>query len=213
MIITHYGGQCFKVQTGDTIIAFDPPSKKSKLKPVRFGANVALVSLNDKNFNGVENLSYGDKKPFIISGPGEYEVKDIFIKGTLVKAKYGSEEKNNTIYSILFDGLKLCFLGALSTADSITSEVKGEISGSDILFVPIGGGDVLSSSDAGKVAVSLESKVIIPMHYEGLGEKNSLAAFLKEEGGDKITPVDKLTVKKKDIEEKEGEIIVLKSSV
>jgi len=212
MIITHYGGQCFKVQTGDTIIVFDPPSKNSKLKPVRFGANVALVSLNDKDFNGVENLSYGEKKPFVISGPGEYEVKEIFIKGAMVKTKYGGKEKINTIYYVLFDGLKLCFLGALSTTDSITSDIKGEISGSDILFVPIGGGDVLSPSDAGKISVSLESKIIIPMHYDGLGEKDALKIFLKEEGGDKVAPVEKLTIKKKDLEGKEGEIIVLKSS-
>ena len=60
MIITYHGGECFKIQTGDTVIAFNPPSKNSKLKPARFGSDVAFVSLNDKDFNGVENLSYGD---------------------------------------------------------------------------------------------------------------------------------------------------------
>ncbi len=209
MIITHYGGQCFKIQTGDIVIAFNPSSKDSKLKPARFGADVALVSLNDKDFNGTENLSYGDKEPFVVSGPGEYETKEIFIKGFLTETNYGGEKKINTIYTVLFDGIKLCFLGAVGSVDSISSEIKGEISRSDILFVPIGGGDVIPSSGAGKLAVSLEPKVIIPMHYEGIGESDALKEFLKEEGVDKVSPVDKLTVKKKDLEGKEGEIIVL----
>ena len=209
MIITHHGGECFKIQTGDTVIAFNPPSKNSKLKAPRFSADVAFVSLNDDDFNGAQNMSYGDKEPLIISGPGEYEVKEIFIKGFPTETTYGKSKKINTVYSVFFDGIKLCFLGALGSADAITSEIKGEIANHDILFVPIGGGDVLSPSEAGKVAVSLVPKVIIPMHYEGLGEKNALKTFLKEEGGDKVTPIEKLTIKKKDFEGKEGEIVVL----
>jgi len=219
MIITHHGGECFKIQTGDTVIAFNPPSKNSKLKAPRFGADVAFISLNSDDFNGVENNTYADKKPLVISGPGEYEVKEIFIKGFGAETTYKGKKKINTIYSVLFDGIKLCFLGALGSADSITSETKGEISNHDILFVPIGGlpatsapqagSNVLSPSEAGKVAVSLAPKVIIPMHYEGVGEKDALKTFLKEEGGDKIAPIEKLTIKKKDLEGKEGEIVVL----
>ena len=213
MIITHYGGEYFKIQTGDIVIAFNPPSKNSKLKAPRFGADVTFVSLNNSNFNGTENNVYGDKEPLVVSGPGEYEVKEIFIKGFPTGTTYEKETKINTIYSVLFDGIKLCFLGALSSADAITSEIKGEIANHDILFVPIGGADVLSPSEAGKVAVSLAPKIIIPMHYEGVGEKDALETFLKEEGGDKITPIEKLTIKKKDFDGKEGEIVVLKSSV
>lgn len=212
MIITHYGGQSFKVQTGDTVIAFNTPNKNSKLKTPRFGADIAFVSLNSDDFNGTENNSYGDKQPFVVSGPGEYEIKEIFIKGFLTETTYEKKKKINTVYSVLFDGIKICFLGALGSIDSITSEIKGEITNHDILFVPVGGGDVLSSADASKVAVSLVPKIIIPMHYDGIGEKDSLKAFLKEEGGEKIVPVEKLTIKKKDFDGKEGEIVVVKSS-
>ncbi len=210
MIITHHGGECFKIQTGDTVIAFNPPSKNSKLKVSRFGVDVAFVSLNNDDFNGVENMSYGDKEPLVVSGPGEYEVKEIFIKGFPTETIYKEEKKINTIYSVLFDGIKICFLGALGSTDAITSEIKGEIMNHDILFVPIGGIDVLSPSEAGKVGVSLASKIIIPMHYESMGEKDAIKTFLKEEGGDKITPIEKLTIKKKDFDEKEGEIVVLR---
>jgi hypothetical protein len=45
------------------------------------------------------------------------------------------------------------------------------------------------------------------MHYD----KNSLGAFLKEIGAEGKATVDKLTIKKKDILEMEGEVVVLKA--
>jgi len=53
--------------------------------------------------------------------------------------------------------------------------------------------------------------VIIPMHYDGIGQKDALKTFLKEAGAESSKPVDKLTIKKKDLEGKAGEVVVLKS--
>ena len=50
----------------------------------------------------------------------------------------------------------------------------------DILFVPIGGDGVLDPAQAYKLAVSLEPKLIIQMHYGDVGDKNALKTFLKE---------------------------------
>ena len=71
MIITYLGVEFFKVQFGDTTIAFNPISKDSKFKPTRFFSDIALVSLNNPDMNGTENLSYNGKDTFVISGPGE----------------------------------------------------------------------------------------------------------------------------------------------
>jgi L-ascorbate metabolism protein UlaG (beta-lactamase superfamily) len=206
MIITYLGGESFKVQFGDTTLAFNPVSKDSKLTSSRFGADVALITTNHPDFNGVDQVSHGEKKPFAITGPGEYETKGIFIKGFLSQSKYGKENHINTIYMVALEGMNLCFLGALSNTNltNETTEALGEI---DILFVPIGGGEILGPSDAYKFAVSLEPRIIIPMHYDDA----TLKAFIKE-GGEKIDPVDKLTLKKKDLEGKEGDIVVLSST-
>src|SRR5450631_1774437 len=91
MVITHYGGEFFKIAFGDATLALNPISKDSKLKPSRFGADVALVSLNHEDFNGVEQIGFGEKTPFVVSGPGEYEIKGIFIKGFLTKSNYGGK--------------------------------------------------------------------------------------------------------------------------
>lgn len=210
MIITYYGIMFFRVQVGDTIIAFNPPSKDSKYKPNRFGADVCFISLNHKDTNGVSTVTLGEKKPIIIQGPGEYEVKGIFARGLPSISKYDGEKRINTIYSVNFEGLHLVYLGA-AIGPSLSADVEEGLDNIDVLFVPIGGGGVLSVAEADKVSVTLEPKLIIPMHYGTVGAPGALKNFLKEGGAEGTKEVDKLTLKRKDLDGKEGEIIVLAS--
>ena len=116
----------------------------------------------------------------------------------------------NTLYLLSLDGIKICFLGALNSAE-LSPEIMESIEDIDILFVPIGGEGVLDASSAYKLAVKLEPKVIIPMHFGDVGNKNALKTFLKEGGEESTKAEEKLTLKKKDLEGKEGDIIVLTS--
>ncbi len=208
MVISYQGGECFKVSFGDITLAFNPPSKDSKLKAAKFGSDIVLVSLNNPDMNGVESASFGDRQPFVVTGPGEYEIKEITVKGFGSKSSYGGGERLNTIYFVTLEGMNLCFLGALGTAD-LPQEAKQELDDVDILFVPIGGSGVLDHAEAYKLAVKLEPRIVIPMHYGELGTKDSLKHFLKEAGAESTKPVDKLTLKKKDLEGKEAEVVVL----
>ena len=141
-----------------------------------------------------------EKSGFVIEGPGEYEIKEVFIKGFLSEGK----DHLNTVYLITFEGMKLCFLGSLSNHE-LSPKVFENLEDIDILFVPVGGSEVLEPAVAYKLAVSLEPSIIIPMHYT----KASLEQFIKE-GGEKVEALDKYVVKKKDLEGKEGDIVVLK---
>jgi len=205
MVITHQGGQCFKVSFGDTTIAFDPIAKQSKLSATKFGADIAFISLNHPNFNGADQASHGTKEPYVVRGPGEYEVGSVTARGFGVKTTYDGEEKYNNIYQVKLEDINMVFLGVLGDTE-IDPKILGSFGDIDILFVPIGGGDVLDVPQATKLAVKLEAKLIIPMHYD----KNSLAAFLKEIGVTDPVVVDKLTIKKKEVSEMEGEVRVLK---
>lgn len=208
MIITYHGADFFKVSFGNTTIAVNPISKDSKLKSTKFGSDITLVSLNSPEHNGADITSRGDKESFLIKGPGEYEVSEVFIKGFLSKSNYDGEERINTIYTVSLEGINLCFLGALGDKD-ISAETKEAIDGIDILFVPIGGDGVLEPAVAQKLAVQFEPKLIIPSHYGDVGVANSLKMFLKEAGEESVKPIDKLTIKKKDLDGKEGEVVVL----
>ena len=207
MIITYLGGQFVKVQFGDTILAFNPVSKDSKLKASKFGADIVLTSVNHADFNGVDQVTFGDKKPFAISGPGEYEVKGVFIKGFGSESGYDGEKRINTIYTVSLEGMNIAFLGAINTAE-LPKEADESIDEVDILFVPISGDGVLDPATAYKLAVSIGPKIIIPVNYGDSGDKDALKKFLKEAGENpKAEP--KLTLKRKDLDGKEAEVVVL----
>ncbi|MDO8575643.1 MAG: MBL fold metallo-hydrolase, partial [bacterium] len=210
MIITYQGAEFVKIQFGDMTIALNPVSKDSKLPSSRFGADICLISANHPDFNGSDLVSHGDKKPIVIDGPGEYESKDVFIQGFASETEYGGKKSINTIYKILLEGMDICFLGAISNPE-IKNEVVEALDDIDILFVPIGGDGVLDPAKAYKLAVLLEPKIIIPIHYGDISKnKDALKIFVKE-SGDPATPQDKLTLKKKDLEGKEGDVMVLEA--
>jgi len=211
MVITHHGGQCFKVTFGDLTLVFDPISKGGTLPGVRFGADIALVSRNHPNMNGLAEVAYGEKEPFAITGPGEYEKEGVTVQGFLTKSQYGlgkgQTDAVNTVYAVKLEGMTLVHLGALSDT-ALSLDAREAIDEIDVLFVPVGGDGVLDAAEAGKLATFLEPKIIIPMHWSGMGQGGALEAFIKEEGGES-EKVDKLTLKKKDAAEKDGAIIVV----
>ena len=214
MVITHHSGQCFKVTLGTLTLVFDPISKNATLPSVRFGADIALISRNHPDMNGAAEVAYGDKKPFIINGPGEYERAGVSIQGFLTHSAYGGEGVN-TMYVVELEDMTLVHLGALSDKE-LPQEAREALDDIDVLFVPVGGEGVLSAGDAHALTVALEPHIIVPMHWSGMGLPHndgkgiskSLEAFLKQEGG-AAEKVDKLTLKKKDAVAHDSDIIVI----
>ncbi|HRH55468.1 MAG TPA: MBL fold metallo-hydrolase [Candidatus Paceibacterota bacterium] len=211
MVITHHGGQCFKVTLGDLTVVFDPIAKGASLPAVRFGADLALVTRNHKDMNGTDEVAFGGKEPFVINGPGEYEHSGVTVQGFLTKSQYapakGQVDAINTVYALSLEGMTLVHLGALSDP-MLSHDAREAIDDIDVLFLPIGGDGVLNAAEAAKIAVTLQPKIVIPMHWEGMGEPKALESFLKESGKES-EKVDKLTLKKKDAAEKDGAIIVI----
>lgn len=209
MIITYFGKQFFKIQQGDLVIAVNPIGKDSKWKGkiARFGAQIAIVTTNHPDYNGIETVTYGDTVPLAITGPGDYEAKGVSIKGILSKTEIDGKSFINTIYTLSIEGITLCFLGAL--ADTLPSESRESIMNPDLLFVPVGGNGVLSPEVAAKISVSLEPMLVIPMDYGDEREAGALKKFLKESGEEKVEPIDKLTLKRKDLDGKEGDVVIL----
>jgi len=211
MIINYNGLESFRIQSGDLVLAFNPVSKESKFKSTKFSADITCISMNHPDFNGLEETLAKNKETFVVNGAGEYEVKGVFIKGYQFLTNYDKQEKINTIYFVVLDNINIGFLGAISS-NGIDGELRETLSEVDILFVPIGGNDVLDASQAYKLAVKLGAKIIIPMCYEEKGEKNALKRFLEESGDEKLEAVKKITLKKNDLIDKEGEVLILEKN-
>lgn len=215
MIITHYGISCFKVQSRETVLVFDPPSKEFPIKDFglklpSFQTDIVLISHNQHgDHSGYETLpgKGEDKSLFIVDGPGEYETKGIYIKGIKTFHDEFSGERHglNTIYVLNIEDMSVCHLGDFGEKE-LESETKESIGETDILLMPIYGPS-MDPQKAAKIVAQIEPKIIIPMHYHK--DKKALKKFLDEFGNGSVKPVDKLSLKKKDLADKKTEIVVL----
>jgi len=207
MIITYVGGNCFKLSSGDTTIALNPPSATSKHKVSKFGADVVLLPASHPDWDGEETASHGTKEPFVIRGPGAYEVGDVVVTGYSSQGALHKEtsEYGNTVYVIEFDGMTVLALGALASG-KLPAEIRGDLDEIDIVFVPVGG-STLEPEAAHDLVVSLEPKLIIPYATD---VDSDLKSFIKTAGAQGVKPVEKLTLRAKEVALMSGEVALLK---
>jgi len=215
MKIAWYGQSCFKflvkTNNGEKItILIDPFSKEIGLNPPRGAADIVIVSHDHYDHNNVKSIS---GEPFIIEGPGEYDVKKVFIRGiySFHDNSEGKERGVNTISIIEAEEIKVCHLGDLGQKELSDKQLEkiGEI---DILMIPVGGIYTINGNEAVKIINQIEPKVVIPMHYKIPGLKvklNSVDKFLEEIGREKET-LEEFSIQKKDLTEEEMKIVIMK---
>ena len=212
MVITWYGQSCFKLQAGDLVGVIDPYVKEIGLTPPRFKADFVLVTHGHSDHNNVDSLP---ENPFLVSGPGEYEIKGVQIRGieTYHDKQNGKERGLNTIYIIEMEGIKLCHLGDFGQGKPRDETVE-QIGDVDILMIPIGGKFTIDAEEAAEVISQIDPRIVIPMHYKISGLKVALDTvdiFLKEMGMKNAEAEEKLVIKKKDLPEEGLRIVVLKT--
>lgn len=207
MVIQKAGGYGFKISAGPITVAVNPPSSSSKKHKVsKFGADVVIVSLPDADWNGVETATHGEKTPFVISGPGAYEVGDVTVTGFASRSDYGDvlSDVGNTVYIMEMDGIRVLILGALSSP-KLPQDVRAELDNIGIVLVPVGDG-TLDPKGAHELVTNVEPKAIIPY---AVGSDKEFQAFLKAEGGEAIKAGDKFTVRAKELSVMDGDVVLL----
>ena len=83
MTIIWHGQSCFEIITtpaknSQIKIVIDPFSEEIGFKVPKLEADILLVTHSHRDHNNVKAVS---GSPFLISGPGEYEIKNVFIQG------------------------------------------------------------------------------------------------------------------------------------
>lgn len=211
------GQSCFQISVSNgkdhsADIVIDPfDEQETGLKLPNLSADILLVSHNHKDHNAISDVK---GTPFVINGPGEYEVKEVFVQGipAFHDDESGKKRGLNTIYLIEAEDMKFCHLGDLGQKQ-LTDEQLERIDGVDVLMIPVGGDFTIDSSAAQKIISQIEPKIVIPMHYSLPKLKmkiDEVSKFLKTMGKPSIAAVEKLVVKDSTLP-KEGamEIVVL----
>lgn len=212
MQISYLGHSSFKIKTKTAALVADPYSSKVGFKMPKVEAEIVTVSHDHYDHNFVKAVK---GQPFVITGPGEYEIKEVGIHGlaTYHDAKEGEDRGNNTVYLITAEDLTVCHLGDLG--HQLSARMVEEIGEIDVLLIPVGGQFTIGPKRAVEVITQVEPRIVIPMHYrtnrhqtKGFSKMLPVDAFLKQIGVE-YKKEEKLVVSKSGLEE-EMEVVVLK---
>ncbi len=213
MDITPLGLSSFKIRGKNATIVVDPfDSGFVGLKfPKKVEADIVTVSHDHKDHNAASQV---EGTPFVVHGPGEYEIKGVSVIGvsSFHDSEKGEKRGHNTIFRIEVDGVAILHLGDLGHA--LSSEEVESLDGVDVLMIPVGGTATIDAQTAATIVKELEPSIVIPMHYAVSGLSSNfpaltpVSAFLKEMGIESIPPLPKLAVSKDKLPE-QMQVVVL----
>ena len=204
MEISWLGHSCFLLRGKNVMLVTDPftpqqgssqgePSRLSKIN-----ASIVTISHNHPGHNYVAGVG---GTPYVVRGPGEYEISDVLITGVASyhDDKRGQEHGRNTIYIIHMDDLAICHLGDLG--HTLQEEQLEEVADADVLLIPIGGQNTIHATQAAEIISQVEPRIVIPMHYPPTtGETpDPLDKFCREMGVETVNTQPRCVITKNNL--------------
>jgi len=176
MEIQYLGGSSFRIKTKKAILVTDPFKKTT--------ADIVIISRrNEEKINpALVKGTTNRLSPFVLPGPGEYEISEVSI--------LGRKWKESLVFIIQSEEIRLAFLGDFQ--GDLSVEQLEEIDGVDILLVSSGGVELIEK---------IEPRIVIPT-------QENHDDFLRKLGVGEITPLSKLVINNQNLPE-EREVVVL----
>ncbi len=208
MEILWLGHSCFRLRGKETTVITDPFDRSLGYPVPRLAADIVTTSHEDPHHSYLPAVG---GNPFVVDGPGEYEVRGTMITGVRTyrdKVK-GRARGKNTSYLIETDDLVICHLGDLGHV--LSPDQVAVMKDPDVLFIPVGGHCTINATEAAEVVSQLEPKIAIPMHYRTPAvrlELDTIEKFCREMGIEGAASQPKLNVTKSTLPE-ETTIVLL----
>ena len=161
---------------------------------------------------GHANAAAVKGEPKVLTRPGEYEIKGVFVTGIQTwrgPTANGDAKEENTVFVFEFGDLTVCHLGDLSKV--LTQAQVESMPDVDVLLAPVGGGSALDADKAAQVIAQLEPHIVVPMHYltpYTTLKLDPLPKFLKEMGVTEHEPQESLRVVRSQLPE-QTQVVVL----
>lgn len=172
MEITYFGGSCVRLRGRDVQVVLDPPARLTGAvaKPV------PDVVVRTSGKTQPDLLRAHSERPQEISGPGEFELRGVAVQGVPAGPV--------TLMCVEVDDVRVVSLGGIDR--ELTESEIDDLGHVDVLIIPVGGGDVLSSAAAARVVNLLEPGVVIPVRFRsdllGGAGYEPVETFAKEMG-------------------------------
>lgn len=202
MHISWLGNTAMKIQSKplheDVVVAIDAYKSKEGSVPRSITPQIAAYTRGEKDSITLSG------SPFILSTPGECDVK-----GVLVTAVEGDDETSSML-RIDTENMSVGHIGL--TKKQLSPRQIEVLTGVDILCVPVGHPDSYDAEQAMKIVNQLEPRIVIPMAFQSDVDPKAKTsdAFIKEIGmAGKVQPEKKVIIKKKDLPQEDMQVILL----
>lgn len=194
-----YSSVRIEAKTGEQecTLVTDPFENEAAIRfPRNLAPDVLVLSHQDRKRFNLEAIQ---GTPFIISDPGEYEVKGMFIHG-VQDPKADEGLLRPVIYRFQAEGMTLAFLDGLLRR--LTEAEFEALSNIDILLLPVGGGNTMDAKAAADTISEIEPRIVVPLSFDipGLKQKlGSVDTFCKHLGACERQNANRLKIAKKDL--------------
>lgn len=132
-----------------------------KYEPIPDPVDIVIVSHEHGDHNFVKGLK---GSPAVIKSSREHKGFKFKAIPAFHDSKQGQERGHNLLFLFEVDGIRIGFLGDLGHI--LDAEQLKDFSGTDLLFVPVGGFFTIDAQQAAKLVDLIKPKVAIPMHFK-----------------------------------------------
>jgi len=157
------GHSCFHIQFGGVNIITDPAPPETGYDIPAQTADIVTMSHGHWDHSYLPLVT---GQPQVYDNAGTFNYKGIKIIGlpSFHDRKRGQERGENLIFRLEVGGVSLAHLGDLGEKPS--PEVMQQLTGLDLLLIPVGGVYTLDTEAAYELTRELKPRVIVPMHYQ-----------------------------------------------
>jgi L-ascorbate metabolism protein UlaG (beta-lactamase superfamily) len=196
--IKWFGHACFLIRARGVSVLMDPVPADSGYDMGSPEVDIVTVS-HDHHGHSAVDLVPSDYR--LLNGPGDYEIKEVFIHGvrTYHDNERGAKLGKNTVYVVEIEDVVIAHLGDIGHV--LSEEQVEAMSSVDVLIIPAGGGPTITASQAAEIIGQVEPRIVIPMQFRterGDHDREPIDTFLREVGAKEYRTEERLVVRKSD---------------
>ncbi len=160
MTLTWYGHSCFKLESAQGSIVFDPyePGYVPGLAlPEGLSADAVICSHAHGDHSYAAGVALTGRRTELAVERMETFHDDV----------HGAKRGRSTVTIVTAEGMRIVHMGDLG--HMLSAEQCAALTGADVLMIPVGGYYTIDARTAAALVRKLRPRIVIPMHYRGAG--------------------------------------------
>ena len=173
--------------------------------------DLLLITHEHVDHNGADSISGEPATLRSTAGTLESPVGEVIAIASEHDDAAGTQRGPNTIFAFDLGGIRVAHLGDLGQS-GLRPEQEAALQGTELLFVPVGGGPTIDAKTAAEIVEALGPRWAVPMHY-----RTPRIGFLETEEGflslmPRVERLDRPGFDTAELPEGEGTLVVVPSA-